>query len=101
MLEFLTLEPKSFGLDFSDLSLKIIKLKKKGKFLSLASWGEVKIKPGIIEEGEIKNETALVEIIKEGLNKVKGEKLKTRNVVASLPEKKAFLQVIQMPKMKE
>ena len=101
MFEFLSLKSESFGLDFSDLSLKIIKLKKKGKFLSLASWGEVKIKPGMIEEGEIKNETALVEIIKEGLNKVKGEKLKTRNVVASLPEKKAFLQVIQMPKMKE
>lgn len=101
MLKLLTLEPESFGLDFSDLSLKIIKLKKKGKFLSLASWGEVKIKPGIIEEGEIKNETALVEIIKEGLNKIEGEKLKIRNVVVSLPEKKAFLQVIQMPKMKE
>ena len=101
MLEFLTLKPESFGLDISDLSLKIIKLKKKGKFFSLASWGEVKIKPGIIEEGEIKNETALVEIIKEGLNKVKGERLKTRNVVISLPEKKAFLQVIQMPKMKK
>jgi len=101
MLKLLTLEPEAFGLDFSDLSLKIVKLKKKGKFLSLASWGEVKIKPGIIEEGEIKNETALVEVIKEGLNKIEGEKLKTRNVVASLPEKKAFLQVIQMPKMKK
>jgi len=100
-MKFLTLKPESFGLDFSDLSLKIVKLKKKGKFFSLASWGEIKIKPGVIEEGEIKNETALVEIIKEGLNKVKGEKLKTRNVIASLPEKKAFLQVIQMPKMKK
>jgi len=101
MFKSLSLKPESFGLDFSDLSLKIVKLKKRGKFFSLASWGEVKVKPGIIEEGEIKNETALVEIIKEGLNKVKGKKLKTRNVVASLPEKKAFLQVIQMPKMKK
>ncbi len=101
MIEFLSLKPKAFGLDFSDLSLKIVKLKKKGKFLRLASWGEIEIKPGIIEEGEIKDEKALVEIIKEGLNQVKGERLKTKNVIASLPEKKAFLQVIQMPKMQE
>ncbi len=101
MIEFLTLNPKAFGLDISDLSLKFIDLEKKGNFLSLASWGEIAVRPGIIEEGEIKDEEALSEIIKDGLNKVKGKKLKTRDVIASLPEKNAFLQVIKMPKMKE
>ncbi|MDI6603241.1 MAG: type IV pilus assembly protein PilM [Patescibacteria group bacterium] len=101
MLEFLTLKPEAFGLDISDLSLKIIKLKKRGKLLGLASFGESEIKPGIIKEGEIKNEEKLAEIIKEAIKKVKGEKLKTKYVVASLPEEKAFLQVIQMPKMTE
>jgi len=100
-MEFLTLKPKAFGLDISDLSLKIINLKKKGKFLSLVSWGETSIKPGIIEEGEIKDKKALSKIIKESLNKVKGKKLETKNVIVSLPEKRAFLQVIQMPKMKK
>src|SRR4030043_1236723 len=32
--------------------------------------------------------------------KVRGEKLKTNYVIASLPEEKAFLEVIQMPKLK-
>lgn len=100
-MSFLSLKPEVFGLDISDLSLKIIKLKRKGKFLSLASFGESEIKPGIIKEGEIKDEEKLAEIIKEAIKKVKGEKLKTRYVVASLPEEKAFLQVIQMPKMPE
>lgn len=100
-MNFLSLKPSAFGLDFSDLSLKIAKLKKKRKFLLLTSWGEIEIKPGIIEMGEIKNEKALVEVIKEGLKKVNGEKLRTKNVIASLPEKKAFLQVIQMPKMEK
>jgi len=101
MLEFLTLKPEVFGLDISDLSLKIIKLKKKGKLLGLASFGETSIKPGIIKEGEIKKEEELVKIIQEGLNKVKGEPIKTKYVIASLPEEKAFLQVIQMPRMPE
>ena len=101
MLEFLTLKHETFGLDISDLSLRIIKLKRRGKFLSLASFGETEIEPGIIKEGEIQDEEALTKTIKGVLNKVKGEKLGTRYVVASLPEEKSFSQVIKMPKMKE
>jgi len=101
MLEFLTLKPGAFGLDISDLSLKIIKLKKRGKFLTLASFLEEKIEPGIIKGGEIRDEKRLAEIIKEAIKKVKGEKLKTNYVVISLPEEKAYLEVIQMPKVPE
>lgn len=101
MLKFLTFKPEAFGLDISDLSLKIVKLKKKGKFYNLASFGEEKIKPGIIKEGEIKDEEKLAEIIKTAVKKVKGEKLNTKYVIASLPEEKSFLQIIQMPKMIE
>ena len=99
MFEFLSLKPKAFGLDISDLSLKIIKLKKKGGFFDLASFGETEIKPGTIEGGEIKDQNTLIKIIEEGIKNVKGEKLKTKNVVVSLPEKEAFLEVIQMPRM--
>ena len=101
MLKFLELRPEAFGLDISDLSLKIIKLKKKGNLFDLASFGEAQIKPGIIRAGEIKDEKKLAEIIKEAVKSVKGEKIKTKYVVASLPEEKAFLQVIQMPRMSE
>jgi len=98
---FLNLKPEAFGLDISDLSLKIIKLKRKKDFFKLSSFGEAEIKPGIIEGGEIKNVEALGKIIKEAVSKVKGEKIKTKYVVCSLPEEKAFLQIIQMPMMKE
>lgn len=101
MLDFLNLQPEAFGLDISDSSLKIVKLKKKGKGLCLASFGEAKIKEGIIEGGEIIDGEALTQIIKDFLKKVKGEKLNTKYVVASLPEEKAFLQVIQLPKIKK
>lgn len=100
-MDFLTLKPEAFGLDISDLSLKIIKLKKKRGALGLASFGEAKIKSGIIEEGEIKDEETLAKIIREALTKVRGEKLNSKYVISSLPEEKAFLQVIQMPPMTE
>jgi type IV pilus assembly protein PilM len=101
MLEFLNLKSEAFGLDISNLSLKIIKLKKKGRFLTLASFDEEKIPSGIIKGGEIRDEASLTRIIKEALPKVKGEKLRTKYVIASLPEEKSFLQVIQMPRIPE
>ncbi len=95
-MEILSLKPEAFGIDISDLSLKFAKLKKKGKFFDLEFFGEKEIEKGIIKEGEIKDEKRLAEIIKEAT-----EKIKTKYVVASLPEEKAFLQVIKMPKLPE
>jgi len=101
MLDFLNLKPEIFGLDISDLSLKIIKLKKRGRFLDLASFEEASLGPGLIKRGQIKNKDKLAEIIKETVKKVRGEKLKTKYVIASLPEEESFMQVIQMPKINE
>jgi len=101
MLEIINLKTEAFGLDICDLSLKIVKLKKRGRALTLASFGETEIRPGIIKDGEIKDEKKLAEIIKKAVKSVNGEKLKTKHVVVSLLEEKAFLQVIQMPKMAE
>jgi len=101
MWNLLNLKTEAFGLDISGSSLKFIKLKKKGKFFDLASYGESPIKNGIIKNGEIRDSKSLIKIIKDSLAEAKGEKLRTKYVVASLPEEKAFLQVIQLPKIPE
>ncbi len=100
-MSFLSLKEKTFGLDFSDLSLKVAELKPKGDYHKLKSWACEEIKPGIIEGGDIQNRKEAVKAIKKVLSKAKERGLKNDKVVASLPEKKAFLQVIRMPKMKE
>jgi len=101
MFEFLTLRPNCFGLDISDLSIKIARLKKKRRFFSLTSYGEFSIKPGIIEKGEIKDKDALIRIIRDSVQKIKGKRIETDYVIASLPEEQAFLQVIEMPRLEE
>ncbi len=101
MLEFLTLKQEAFGLDISDPSLKIANLERKRDNFTLASFGEKPIPEGIITAGEIKDEDSLVKIIKEGIKEVKGKKIKTKYAICSLPEEKSYLQVIQLPKMKE
>ncbi|MDP2946453.1 MAG: type IV pilus assembly protein PilM [bacterium] len=99
MFDLLNLKTEAFGLDISDSSVKIAKLKRRGKDFDLACFGEELMPKGIIENGEIKDEQALVKIVKKTLAKMKGEKLKTREVIVSLPDEKTFLRVIQMPKM--
>ena len=99
MLEFLNIHPLAFGIDISDLSVKVAQLKKgKGGFF-LSSFGEFSVAPGIIEHGQIKKEKELAEILKGVRTHVQGVRIKTPYVVASLPEEQAFLQIIQLPRM--
>ena len=100
MVGFLTLHPRAFGLDLSDLSLKVAQLEKKRQGFRLVSYGGGELAEGVIEGGEIKDEEKLAASIQKALKQVKGKKIHTRYVVAALPEERAFVQVIQIPRMK-
>jgi type IV pilus assembly protein PilM len=95
------LEQKIFGLDLSDLSVKIAQLRKGTNGIYLASYGKRDIPEGVLENGAIKNEDSLQEIIKTACREVKGARLKTKYCVVSLPETEAFVRVVQLPKMKK
>lgn len=99
MFKFLNLEPEVFAIDINDLSIKIAKIRKKGKGFVLVSFNETEIKPGVIEDGAIRDEEELIKTIKSACGSVKGERLNTKYVIASLPEEKSFVQTLQMPKM--
>ena len=101
MFKFLNLQLEVFGIDINDSSLKLVKLKKNRKGFKIVSFNEVKLDAGIVKEGVILNEEALVKIISLACKTVKGKKLDTKYVIASLPEEKSFSQVIQMPRMTE
>lgn len=94
-------QPTAFGLDLSDLSLKIAYLKKERSGLVLASYGRQEIPEGVIDQGEIKKEEVLIEIIKKAIIEIRGLPLKTKYCVVSLPETEAFIHMIQLPKMKK
>jgi type IV pilus assembly protein PilM len=97
IFDFLNLNPEAFGLDISDLSLKLVKLKRRKKKYQIECYGEISLPKGIIKRGEIKKPDDLAEAIKQLIKETKS--LKTRYVIASLPEEKSFVQVITMPEM--
>ena len=93
--------PSSFGLDLSDLSMKALWLDRSGDHDSVASFGSVPLPFGSVVDGEIMNAEVVKTAVTNLLEKSGPKKLKTRKVICSLPETKAFLRIIAIPKMEE
>lgn len=91
--------PSSFGLDLSDLSVKAVWLDRSGKHDSIASFGSVPLALGNVVDGEIMNPEAVKSAVINLLGKAGPKKISTRRVICSLPETKAFLRIITLPKM--
>lgn len=96
-----SVNPRPFGLDLSDLSLKAVFLERSGDIDTLSSFGSVPLPSGAVTNGEILNEAAVIEAIDALLEKSGPHKIRTRQVVCSLPEVKAFLRIINLPIMDE
>jgi type IV pilus assembly protein PilM len=90
-----------FGLDLSDLSLKLVKFEKNGFEEELVSFGSLQLSAGAVSDGEIKNKEQVSTAIKKLVGISGPKKIKTKKVICSLPETKAFLRIITIPKMNE
>lgn len=90
--------PTSIGLDISESSIKAVSLKKADKgFFDLVAFGKGYLAEGTVKEGEIKNEVAFLEVLNTLIASEKSNFPKTKYLVVSLPEEKAFLRVIELP----
>lgn len=89
----------SFGLDLSDLSIKAVWLDRVGNQDIVKSFGSVPLPMGSVVDGEIMNSDAVKNAIIKLLSESGPKKIKTRKVICSLPETKAFLRVISLPMM--
>ena len=84
----------SFGLDISDLSAKVMQLRKKGDKTYLAAFGELALPEGLIVNGIIRNEDEAASRVKE-LIRVSG--ITGKNAVVALPESQTFLKMLSVP----
>ena len=88
--------PSSFGLDLSDLSIKAVLLDRNGKRDSVASYGSVPLPIGSVVDGEIVDPDAVKNAVANLLEKAGPRKIRTRQVICSLPETKAFLRILRL-----
>jgi len=90
----------AFGLDLSDLSVKVVQMKESGGKKEVISFGSEDISQGSIVDGEIIKQDNVVNAIKKAVNGACPHKIKTKKVICSLPETKAFLRIINLPQIK-
>jgi type IV pilus assembly protein PilM len=94
-------EPRIFGVDLSDISVKVIQLEKQGGIVELRSFADMAIPLGCIDNGKIVDKAKVAAILKEVVKKAGPKKINTRKVICSIPESKAFLRIINIPNMEE
>lgn len=88
----------TLGLDISDLSIKVVQLKKNSGKNKIQAVGRYNLKTGIVENGEIIKKDELVKAIKDLIQKPIFGSVSSKNVVASLPENKIFIKLFEVEK---
>jgi len=90
---------EAFGMDLSDRSIKVAQLMKKDGKVHLLSFARKDIPQGWIEDGEVRKEEEIIDLIKKTLREAKPKPIKSKYVVYSIPETKGFIRVIKIPKI--
>lgn len=98
MLEFLSFKTEAFGLQITDSHIRAVDVKKKAGHFFCRSMRQSVLEKGIVAGGAVKDAKKLSEAVKDCLKKTV-PRIEKKYAVISLPEDKAFLQVIQMPKV--
>lgn len=89
------------GLDISDLSLKLMQFQRTGDRLAVQAYQDTNIPKEVLSGDKIKDPKLLKEILKQALVSPVYGRFTGSYVVASIPETKSFVRVIQMPAMSE
>ncbi len=99
--KFLSKTLPAFGLDVSAGSLKLLELKGRGKDLVVQAYSEAEAPKGLVQNDAVADLKTFEFLLKQSLQKAQFGRFGTSYVVASLPESKSFVRVIQIPQMSE
>ncbi|MDD5528030.1 MAG: type IV pilus assembly protein PilM [Patescibacteria group bacterium] len=86
------------GLDISDLSVKLVQLRKAGKKIKIQAWGKIDLPRGLLENGEIINQKELAKFIRKLISHPDHGKVTANEAVICLPEGKTFLKIVEIDK---
>src|SRR5437763_721929 len=95
----MTKKISAFGLDVSGNSFKIMQLQKHGDSTVVRGCTNVPLSKGLVVNDVITDNKTFVYLLRQALEKPQFGKIDSNYVVASLPESKSFVRVIQIPKM--
>jgi len=99
--KIISLETEVFGMDLSDLSIKVMQVERDGKIDRVKGFSCVEVPPGVFDDGKVVNREKAVFFIQEAVKRSAPKKIKTKKVFCSLPESKVFLRLISITDLKE
>jgi type IV pilus assembly protein PilM len=88
--------PPYFGLDISELSVKVVQMTHRGGYDHIYGYASERLSQGAIRDGNFVDPNALIASIKRARLK---SGITTKNVICSLPESKSFLRIVTIPQM--
>jgi len=91
----------SVGLDISDVSLKLIQLSPRAGSFRIQAYSDCSIPRDTFGKEKLKNPELIGKLIRQAIERPKFGRISTRNVVASIPETRSFVRIIQIPVMSE
>ena len=89
------------GLDISDLSIKLVQLKKSGNNIKIQALGKIDLPPGILTNGEIINQKELVKYIRKLMARPDFGQPTGREAAICLAEGKTFLKIVEIDKQEQ
>ncbi|MEK7653310.1 MAG: type IV pilus assembly protein PilM [Patescibacteria group bacterium] len=96
-MSFFTTTETAFGLDISDRNLRLAQMTKKYKSVELGLYNEIRLPPGCIECGEIKQLKIFLDSLLKLMKTKRGFGRLSDEVVAVLPEEQSYLKVMDIP----
>ncbi|MFA6304676.1 MAG: type IV pilus assembly protein PilM [Patescibacteria group bacterium] len=86
----------SFGLDISERAWRLVQLKKNGRQISIAAFGEIAVPVGVLKNGKFSDQDQAIKLFKTLLENLTGGHLNTHYVSVSLPETETFIKIINI-----
>lgn len=101
MFDILKQKENAFGLDLSDISVKVMQFEGSVKSPKIVGYADYNLPKGVVVNDIVMNDQALLNHIRTMFKHLDYGKIRGNNIVASIPESKAFVRVLQIPKMTE
>lgn len=91
----------AFGLDVSDLMVKVASAQADGPVKRVSGFGLATIPSGAITESSVNDKQAVSDSIRQAITDSGPSRIRTRKAICSLPETKAFIRIVAVPRMNE
>jgi len=93
---FNLLKKNSIGLDIADHTIEVADLEKNGDNIKVKGLGRIKLNPGIVELGRIKNEERLLEAVKKVFKTAQPQAIVDKEIVFGLPDSQVYTSVFTL-----